>query len=138
MAKNFEEPISSGGLHNVLSTGTVVTGTITAESDFRIDGNVEGEIICKGKIVIGPKGGVKGNIDSVNAEIFGKIEGTTRVRERLLLKASAEVKGDIFIQTLEIEPGAKLNGSCTMAGKEGFTTAEPSLQSKQPPVQPKN
>lgn len=109
----------SGGLHNVLATGTVLTGKIETESDFRLDGHVEGEVICKGKIVIGPKGSVKGNITTVNAEIFGKVEGAIRAGERLILKSSAEIKGDIFIQTLEIEPGAKLNGSCTMSGREG-------------------
>lgn len=117
MAKTNEDP--SGGLHNVLAAGTVLTGTIITESDFRLDGRVEGEINCKGKIVIGPKGSVKGNIMTDNAEIFGNVEGSIRARERLILKASAVIKGDIFIQTLEIEPGARLNGSCTMSGKEG-------------------
>ena len=108
-------------MHNVLATGTTLTGKIETESDFRLDGRIEGEIVCKGKIVIGPKGSVKGNISTVNAEILGNVDGSVRVRERLVLKASAEIKGDIFIQTLEIEPGAKLNGSCTMSGKEGMT-----------------
>ncbi|MDR3251534.1 MAG: polymer-forming cytoskeletal protein [Tannerella sp.] len=119
MAKTFEEP--SGGLHNVLATGTLLTGTIVTESDFRVDGRVDGEINCKGKIVIGTKGIVKGNITTVNAEIFGTIEGSVKAYERLILKSTAVVKGDIFIQTLEIEPGACLNGSCTMSGKEGVT-----------------
>ncbi|MDR1525590.1 MAG: polymer-forming cytoskeletal protein [Tannerella sp.] len=120
MGKINEEPC--GGLHNVLAAGTVLTGTVVAESDFRLDGRVEGEINCKGKIVIGPKGSVKGNILTDNAEIFGNIEGVVRARERLVLKSSAVIKGDIYIQTLEIEPGAKLNGSCSMSGKEGLTT----------------
>ena len=123
-----EEINSSGGLHNVLATGTTLTGKIETESDFRLDGRIEGEIICKGKIVIGPKGSVKGNITTVNAEIFGNVEGSVKVRERLVLKSSADIKGDIFIQTLEIEPGAKLNGSCTMSGKDGMTSVP------QPPI----
>jgi len=121
MGKMNEEFTGGGSPHNVLATGTTLTGKIDTESDFRLDGRVEGEINCKGKIVIGPKGCVKGNITTVNAEVFGNVEGVIRARERLVLKASAEIKGDIFIQTIEIEPGAKLNGSCTMAGKENVT-----------------
>ena len=121
----IEEISSSGGLHNVLASGTILTGKIETESDFRLDGRIEGELICKGKIVIGPKGSVKGNVTTVNAEIFGNIEGSVKVRERLILKASADIKGDIFIQTLEIEPGAKLNGSCTMSGKEVLAPQPP-------------
>ena len=124
MAKTNEDPC--GGLHNVLAAGTVLTGTIVTDSDSRLDGRVEGEINCKGKIVIGPKGSVKGNIMTDNAEIFGNVEGTIRAHERLILKSSAVIKGDIFIQTLEIEPGAKLNGSCTMSGKEGPGATVPS------------
>ena len=119
MGKIYEENVGGGSPHNVLATGTTLTGKVETESDFRLDGRIEGEVNCKGKIVIGPKGFVKGNIISVNAEILGSVEGVIRVRERLVLKASAEIKGDIFIQTLEIEPGAKFNGSCTMSGKEG-------------------
>jgi cytoskeletal protein CcmA (bactofilin family) len=116
MAKIYEEP--TPGLHNVLAAGTVLTGKIETESDFRLDGRIEGEVHCKGKIVIGPKGSVKGNIVTDNAEIFGNVDGLIRVRERLVLKSTAVVTGDIFIQTLEIEPGAKLNGSCSMNGKD--------------------
>ena len=132
MAKFIEETNVGGGPHNVLATGTTLTGKIETESDFRLDGRVEGEINCKGKIVIGPKGFVKGNIITVNAEILGSVEGVIRARERLVLKSSAEMKGDIFIQTLEIEPGAKLNGTCTMAGKESITPQP------QPPVNAQN
>jgi len=128
MGKMNEELTGGGSVHNVLATGTTLTGKIETEADFRLDGRVEGEINCKGKIVIGPKGSVKGNIMTVNAEILGNVEGIIHARERLVLKSSAEIKGDIFIQTLEIEPGAKLNGSCTMAGKEAIT----------PPVAPNN
>ena len=108
---------SSGGVHNVLAGGTVVSGTIVTESDFRLDGCIEGDINCKGKIVVGPKGSVKGNIISEHAEILGNVEGSIRIKEKLIFKSTANIKGDVFIQTLEIEPGAIFNGSCTMSGK---------------------
>ena len=45
---------SAGGLHNTLATGTTVKGNIITETDFRLDGQVEGDISCNGKIVVGP------------------------------------------------------------------------------------
>ena len=108
---------NSGGVHNVLAGGTIVTGTIVTESDFRLDGCIEGDINCKGKIVVGPKGSIKGNIVSDNAEILGSVEGSIRIKEKLIFKSTANIKGDAYIQTLEIEPGANFNGSCTMSGK---------------------
>ena len=55
---------SAGGLHNALAAGTTIKGNIITETDFRLDGKVEGDISCNGKIVIGPKGSVTGNIVS--------------------------------------------------------------------------
>ena len=108
---------SSGGVHNVLAGGTAVSGTIVTESDFRLDGSIEGDINCKGKIVVGPKGSIKGNIISDNAEILGNVEGTLHIKEKLIFKSSSSIKGDIYTQTIEIEPGAHFNGTCKMSGK---------------------
>lgn len=105
---------SAGGLHNTLATGTTVKGNIITEADFRLDGQVEGDISCNGKIVVGPKGRVVGNIISSNAEILGEVEGSVRVGEKLVLKATANIKGDVYAQSLEIEPNARFNGVCNM------------------------
>lgn len=106
---------TAGGLHNTLAAGTNVKGNIITETDFRLDGQVEGDISCSGKIVIGPKGRVIGNITSVNAEVLGEVEGSVRVSEKLVLKATANIKGDVFAQSLEIEPNARFNGVCNMS-----------------------
>lgn len=104
----------NGGLHNALAAGTIIKGNIITETDFRLDGSVEGDIQCKGKIVVGPKGSVTGNIIAENAEILGQITGNVQVTNKLVLKATAIVQGDISSQQLEIEPNAQLNGTCRM------------------------
>lgn len=112
--KNKPEAIA-GGLHNALAMGTKVKGDITMDIDFRLDGYIEGNIKCGAKIVVGPKAQVNGNIESVNAEIAGSLTGTIRTSEKLTIKSTADITGDIFTQILEIEPNAKVNGSCTMS-----------------------
>ena len=99
---------SAGGLHNALAAGTTIKGNIITETDFRLDGKVEGDISCNGKIVIGPKGSVTGNIVSENAEILGEVDGSVKVSAKLILKSTAIIKGDIYTQSLEIEPNARL------------------------------
>ena len=59
-----KEENTNGGLHNTLAAGTTVKGDIVTETDFRLDGKIEGDVSCSGKIVIGPKGNVTGNIVS--------------------------------------------------------------------------
>lgn len=67
-----KEENTNSGLHNTLAAGTTVKGNIITETDFRLDGIIEGDVNCSGKIVIGPKGKVTGNIISANAEILGE------------------------------------------------------------------
>ena len=102
-----KEENHSGGLHNALANGTKINGNVFVESDFRLDGYVEGDITCNGKIVIGQKGVVKGNIISVNAEIHGEIIGTVKISLRYIatwsslfspiLNAVVAVVGEIII-----------------------------------------
>ncbi|MDF9830287.1 polymer-forming cytoskeletal protein [Parabacteroides sp. PF5-6] len=117
MALKQKEEISVGGLHNTMASSTTVKGDILTENDFRLDGRVEGNITCSGKLVIGPKGKVTGKVISDNAEIMGEIDGSIVVKAKLVLKASAVIKGDIQTQTIEIEPNARFNGSCVMSGE---------------------
>ena len=113
-----KEENHSGGLHNALATGTKINGNVFVESDFRLDGCVEGDVTCNGKIVIGQKGVVKGNIISVNAEILGEIIGSVKISEKLILKSTGLITGDIVTSLLEIEPNARFNGNCSMTVKE--------------------
>lgn len=113
MFKSKEMP-SSGIAHNALASGTLIKGNITAEEDFRIDGVIEGNIECKGKVVIGVQGEVYGNISCPSAEFMGRVHGKITISGNLVLKSTCEYKGDMLVQTIEVEPGAMVNGTCKM------------------------
>ncbi len=114
MGMKQREEHNASGLHNTLAAGTIIKGNVTAEADFRLDGSIEGDFQCKGKIVVGPKGRIIGNVTADNAEILGQIKGDVKVEGKLVLKATAVIDGDIFTRQLEVEPNAQLNGSCRM------------------------
>lgn len=117
MGLKQREELSTGGLHNTMAATTTIKGDIFTEVDFRLDGKVEGNVTCNGKLVIGPKGRVTGEVVTGSAEIMGEIDGSIKVNSKLVLKATAVIKGDIQTQTIEIEPNARFNGSCTMSGE---------------------
>jgi cytoskeletal protein CcmA (bactofilin family) len=112
MAK--EVVASPGAMYNALTNGSKIVGKIFADSDFRIDGEVEGTITCNGKVVIGQKGFLKGSISCVNAEIIGTVEGDIVVTETLSLRGTAVIKGDVKTKVLMVEPNAIFNGTCSM------------------------
>ncbi len=105
---------TSGSLYNALTAGSKITGTIVADSDIRIDGTVEGDLQCSGKVVIGEKGRLKGTIICQNAEVFGTIDGKIEVAQTLALRATSNMHGEVKTQTLIVEPNAIFNGTCAM------------------------
>ena len=100
------------GMHNVLSSGTVLTGNLVTQEDIRIDGVIEGNIISKGKIIIGNQGHVSGDVECQNLDILGKITGNILCQDTITLRSTSNVTGDITIQILELEPGARFTGYC--------------------------
>ncbi|MDR1783259.1 MAG: polymer-forming cytoskeletal protein [Dysgonamonadaceae bacterium] len=105
---------SIGIAHNALAVGTYLKGDIKAEEDFRIDGKLEGNIECAGKVVIGPQAEIKGNIQCQNTDLLGTIVGNITILETASLKSSVRYTGEIVAKYVEIEAGAMFNGTCKM------------------------
>lgn len=102
------------GVHNVLSAGTVLTGNLVTQDDIRIDGVIEGNIISQGKIIIGNNGHVSGDVECVNLDLMGKVTGNILCQDTIVLRATANLIGDMVTQVVEIEPGARFTGACKM------------------------
>lgn len=109
-----KENVSLGIAHNALSIGTCVTGNIRAEEDFRIDGKLEGDIECTGKVVVGPQAEITGNIQCQNTDLMGTITGNITIYETASLKSSVRFSGEIVAKYIDIEAGAVFNGTCKM------------------------
>ncbi len=99
---------------NIINSGTCIKGDVQSEGDLRIDGNVNGNIQVKSKLVLGPLSKVEGNIRAQNCDISGHIIGNVNITELLTVKASANIAGDINSSKLIIESGAEFNGKSTM------------------------
>lgn len=112
MAKDVTS--SAGASFNALTNGSKIIGKIIADSDFRIDGEVEGDIICNGKLIIGQNGLLKGTISCINAEIIGTVLGNIVVADSLSLKSTANLTGEVKTKILIVEPNAVFNGTCSM------------------------
>ena len=106
---------------NLIGSGTNIVGEVSTSGDIRIDGNLKGNLITKGKLVIGPTGSIIGDIKCMNCDISGKVEGKIIVDALLSLKATSSFKGEIQTNKLHIEPGASFNGSCDMGGRKSST-----------------
>jgi len=110
----------------------VIKGQVSCDGDLYIDGQVEGSVDPKGNsLTIGPEGRLKANVMASAVVIRGTLEGNIHASERVDLKQSAVVVGDIVTQSISIEPGAQIKGSIEVQGglsRDRFASAAASSQ----------
>jgi len=99
---------------NMIGEGTIVRGTIEADGDLRVAGIVNGNIRCKGKVILAQTGKITGDLTAEEADIAGHIKGQLALQRKLSLRSGSEVEGDIFTKALSIEDGAIYEGRCVM------------------------
>lgn len=99
--------------YSLLGEKTSLTGNISSTSDFRIDGELNGNISTKGRVTLGPTALVKGNINCGELHIEGEVNGLLNIKNTVWIKPKAKVKGEIKYGNLLVEKGADLNAKCS-------------------------
>lgn len=101
---------------NTIAKGTIITGDIIGDGDFRVEGTIQGTIKTPGKVVLGKSGIINGTLESANADIEGKFSGKLLLSDTLSLRSSSHVEGEVEVAKLAVEPGANFNATCIMKG----------------------
>lgn len=101
-------PVSSptGGQRNILSNDVHIKGSVRFTNDLLVDGRIEGEISSDGALTVAENAHIKAEVSTKSVVIYGKVHGNIVCTERVEIKGSAEVVGDVKAGTLSIEPGA--------------------------------
>lgn len=86
-----------------------ITGNINSTENVQVDGELKGDLVCKGLVIISETSQVTGNIVAEEALITGRVLGFIRA-DRVRLCATSHVEGDISYQTFRVEPGAYFKG----------------------------
>ena len=103
---------------STIAYGAEITGEITANGNFRVEGKIKGNITISGKLVVDDSGVIEGNVTCKSSLISGKVDGQIVVEDLLELKHTAVFHGDIVAAKLSIEEGAVFSGTCNMDSKE--------------------
>ena len=104
----------SGQGEALLGAGSKVTGTLNFTGAVQLDGEVEGEVNCKDKLVIGQTAVVKAKVVGVEIFVQGTVTGDIIASKSLALKKPAKVLGNISTEQLSIEDGVVFEGHCSM------------------------
>jgi len=109
----------------IISHGVKVEGKVSSNGSIRLDGTIQGDINCQGNVTIGESGEVFGKVNGQSITIGGKVEGIINAKEKLMLEAKANLKGDVFTKILVIEAGARFDGKSNMGESRATTSVSP-------------
>lgn len=121
-------PRPATGTRNVLSSDVEIKGTVKFQHDLIVDGKIEGDIQSTGNLTIGENARIKAEVKTGSVIVYGKIHGNLTAVERVELKSSAEVVGDIKAKILMIEAGAIFVGKSTVGTPSQATPSQPELK----------
>jgi cytoskeletal protein CcmA (bactofilin family) len=110
-----------------IGKSVVIKGELSGSEDLYVDGSVEGKIeLNNHSLTVGPNGNVKANVSAKAVIIQGKLDGAVNASDRVDLKKSAVVNGDVTTQRIAIEEGAFLKGKVEIQKEVGKATGSAS------------
>ena len=109
----------AGEKETVIANGTEVHGRIQGSNTVRIAGFFEGEIRLDGLLWIGQHGEVQGTVTARDMIIEGQMKGAVASADRVEIRASGRVLGNISCHKLALAEGCFFQGEIKMPEGEG-------------------
>jgi cytoskeletal protein CcmA (bactofilin family) len=102
-----------------VGSSVLVKGELSAQEDIVIAGRVEGTIIVEGHLVVIEGGGqVAADIAARGIIISGTVKGTLAAEERIELRNTANVEGELAAPSISMADGAIVRGRIEMSPKK--------------------
>ncbi len=97
---------------SIIAKDTTIKGNLEFVGTLIVEGTLESQV--KGiEMTIQKNGNISGSLNVRSLNCHGQIEGDITA-ESVVIHSSAHVSGEIKATTLEIEPGATINGNISM------------------------
>ena len=112
-----ELPATTDRVTSVIGPGVVWKGKLSGKGGVRIEGALDGDITLKGLLVVGETGRI--TCDQLRANVVivaGAVRGDI-VAEKLEIRSTGRVWGDVVTAAFSTEEGAFLRGQVTMEEK---------------------
>lgn len=101
--------------HLNVSPAVIVPGGLTGHEDLIVEGRVEtaGSLQVH-NITIGSSGRVRGDIYGTNICVEGEVDGNLYGSERVVIRGTGKVLGNVQAPKVRLEHGARLDGGVDM------------------------
>ncbi len=95
-----------------IGKAVLIKGELSGSEDLYLDGEVEGTIeLDRNSLTIGPNARIRAHIHAREVILHGKVDGNVQGTDRVELRRSAVLVGDISTQRVSIEDGAYFKGT---------------------------
>ena len=101
---------NSNPAKNILTSDVEIKGNLKFTGELTFEGKLDGEIHTDGTLNLGDTAVINGNISAQSVVVRGKINGNINAKEKIEIKAKAELFGDIRATKLIIEEGVSFVG----------------------------
>jgi cytoskeletal protein CcmA (bactofilin family) len=99
----------------VIGRSIHIDGNLKGEEDLRIEGDVTGTIqLNNHSLTIGKDGKIKADVHAKVITVDGNMEGDLYGAERVSIRKTARVAGNIVAPRVSLEEGARFKGSIEM------------------------
>jgi cytoskeletal protein CcmA (bactofilin family) len=100
-----------------VGSSVVIKGQLSAQEDVVIAGRVEGTVSVEGHlVVVEPGGHVAADVVAKGIVVAGNVNGSLAADERIELRSSARVEGELTAPRIAIAEGAVLCGKVETSG----------------------
>ncbi len=117
---------------NVLNSDVEIKGNLKFSGELTLEGKLEGEVQTDGVLNLGDTAVVNGNINAQSVVVRGKINGNINAKEKIEIKAKAELFGDIRATKLVVEEGVTFVGKTEVNPNKVTPTAPPTRPGEAP------
>jgi cytoskeletal protein CcmA (bactofilin family) len=108
-------PASGRGEGAFIGASIQIHGELRGEEDVFVEGQVHGAVhLVSNTLTIGSRGRLKANVYANTILVDGHVEGDLYGSEQVIVRKSAEVRGNISSPRVSLEDGATFKGSIEM------------------------
>jgi cytoskeletal protein CcmA (bactofilin family) len=129
-SKPAPAPAGSGKVA-MIGDGISITGDVSANSDLKIEGRIEGRAVASSHDVeVAASGVVLASITAKEVSVAGAVSGDINGSEKVLISRSGRVQGNITAPRVQLEDGALFRGSIEMNPAESASDKKPATHGK--------
>jgi cytoskeletal protein CcmA (bactofilin family) len=113
--KKKKPSVKGSDLTAFIDEGSDIEGKYTFTGTIMLNGRFQGEIVSNDTLIVGEKGVVKASIRAGIVLINGEVVGNVTGAERVEIRGSARVFGDVEAPVVVLEEGVLFEGHCRMS-----------------------